>query len=102
VAYEDRVGPIPEGMLVCHKCDNPPCCNPAHLFLGDVRDNSADMVQKGRSTHGERHGNAKLSDADVAVVRAALAGGMTGRALADWFGVSEATISMYKSGQRRG
>jgi hypothetical protein len=48
-AYELWVGPIPEGMVICHKCDNPPCCNPDHLFLGTYVENMQDCSKKGRT-----------------------------------------------------
>jgi len=47
-SYTIYVGEIPKGMMVCHHCDNPECCNPSHLFLGTARDNSIDRVNKGR------------------------------------------------------
>lgn len=54
VAYELANGPIPEGMKVLHRCDNPPCCNPAHLFVGTQADNVKDCLSKGRAWHQRR------------------------------------------------
>ena len=55
VAYEQLVGPIPNGRHVLHRCDTPLCVNPAHLFLGTHTDNMADMTIKGRQSRGEKH-----------------------------------------------
>lgn len=56
VAYQLTVGPIPDGLFILHKCDNPPCCNPAHLFPGTPLDNVKDMYQKGRAAVGDKNG----------------------------------------------
>lgn len=53
VAWELERGPIPDGVVVCHHCDNPGCCNPEHLFLGTQAENLLDMRRKGRHCHGE-------------------------------------------------
>lgn len=55
IAWTLTRGPIPDGLVTCHHCDNPPCCNPAHLFVGTQRENLADMKRKGRSTASRTH-----------------------------------------------
>lgn len=62
-------GPIPNDLWVLHHCDNPPCVNPAHLFLGTCADNHDDQVRKGRQLYGDRHPRAKLSETNVLDIR---------------------------------
>jgi len=72
VAYERSIGPIPDGMHVCHHCDNPPCINPDHLFLGTNYDNIQDRLRKGRppsGCRGENHNKCKLTEAQVLKIR---------------------------------
>lgn len=68
-AYEVWVGPIPEGLCVCHRCDNPPCINPAHLFLGTRADNNKDRTAKGRAARGMRNSQCKLTESEVRAIR---------------------------------
>lgn len=71
LSYEIHKGFIPDGMLVCHTCDNRMCVNPNHLFLGSYEDNYRDAKRKDRHTRGERSGNRKLSDSDALAIREA-------------------------------
>jgi len=68
-SYEYYNGVIPAGVCVLHKCDNPSCVNPEHLFLGTNRDNINDMVNKGRSLSGIKNPAAKLTEDDVSNIR---------------------------------
>lgn len=102
VAYKAWVGPIPDGMYVCHRCDNRRCINPAHLFLGTPKDNIDDMVQKGRQGHGERKSQHKLTDVQVDEIRARYAaGGVYQKDLAAEYGVCQQLVSHLTRGTRR-
>lgn len=120
-AWELANGPIPAGMHVCHKCDVRPCVNPDHLFLGTPKDNSDDMIAKGRKAtgkaaapknpasglrngaytkperrvRGEHHGMAKLNEEQVRLIRSAIG---KQRDIAKDFGVSQLIISRIKRG----
>ena len=96
VAYELVHGAVPEGMCVCHTCDNRLCVNPSHLFLGTHLDNSNDKISKGRDRHalGEAASKAKLSEKDVIFIRNSVDGPT---ALGRRFGVSPNQIWMIKT-----
>lgn len=128
LSYVVYHGDIPDGMCVCHRCDNRNCIRPDHLFLGDHKTNMADMATKGRAGNrgdenafrrnpelarrarslrrtleqtGDANPNTKLSDAAVCEVRARRQQGETVHRLASEFGVSASLISKICLGKRR-
>lgn len=112
-AWELANEPIPEGLVVCHRCDNTRCCRPDHLFLGTQRDNIADMLAKGRNTkgsdhiwsrnrnraQGERNGRSKLTADQVREIRALWqTGEVTKMELGRRFGVTDVLIRQIVQG----
>lgn len=103
-AWELTHGPIPSGLWVLHRCDNRRCCNPAHLFLGTPRDNTRDMMAKGRNVpppvrSGATANGAKLSEAEVLATLERLARGERGAAIANALAVSQSAVSAIKHGK---
>ena len=101
LSWELSVGPIPEGLCVLHRCDNPGCVRPDHLFLGTQADNMKDKAAKGRcgdnSRHhvprGAGHCRSKVSEAQVSKMREARSGGAKLSELSARYSLSEATVS---------
>jgi hypothetical protein len=94
-SYLMNVGPIPDGMLVCHSCDNGMCVNPDHLWLGTHADNTNDAIRKGRANtpHGVAKPNSKLNPEKVREIRALLAtGGRSQRSIAREYGINHSTL----------
>lgn len=99
-AWELHFGPVPAGLEVCHSCDNGLCVRPDHLFLGTHQDNMDDMRDKGRSTRGERAGNAKLTAAMVADIRRRFASGESQSAIGRELGIHSSVICRAVNRQR--
>jgi hypothetical protein len=106
VSFEMHNGTIPPGMYVCHHCDNPPCVNPAHLFLGTPLDNVRDKLKKGRQRYcpaiGEKCGTSKLTESQVLSAVAKRRSGTSPRRIAKELGVSEWAIYDILSGRNWG
>lgn len=96
LAFELHNGIAPGDLFVCHRCDNPPCVRPGHLFLGTQKDNLADMVRKGRGSkvraRGEAVGQAVLTERDVREIRRRAASGEQHTSIARDFGVTKNNI----------
>lgn len=112
-SYMLNIGDIPDGMLVLHECDNPPCVNPNHLFLGTHKDNSDDKVAKGRQLKGEamqlalkdkvlvgsNHPNSKLNEDQVREIKLMLSRGMAKRQIARMIGIDKSVIISISQGR---
>lgn len=90
---------VPSGMMVCHHCDNPPCCNPSHLFVGTRQDNMDDMKRKGRSPAGTASPNSKLTDADVMEIRRRYEAGERTEDIATRFNIKARNVSWVATGK---
>lgn len=94
LVYILETGPIPEGKMICHTCNNPICCNPHHLYAGTHQQNMNDMVRTKRSTAGARNVKAKLTQAKVDEIRQLRKQGLTLKTIAEKFDVHLATIGL--------
>lgn len=98
VAYALTFGEFPPHLHVLHHCDNPPCCNPAHLYLGGPIENSRDRVARGRAAKGSHNARAKLREPQVEEIKARIAAGEATGSIASSFGVSPMTIRRIRAG----
>lgn len=100
VAWEVHHGRLlPDGMLIRHSCDNPLCVNPSHLLLGTHSDNTADKVDRERQARGSGHGIAKLTEADIPIIREMYRSGFYQKVIAEQFGVTQGAISQLLNGK---
>jgi len=99
LSYIKFKGKIPKGILVCHKCDNPKCVNPDHLFLGTEKDNTDDRDNKDRQARGSCHGMSKFTDKDIIEIKTLLLKNITISEIAKIYAVDWGTIKNIKSGK---
>lgn len=99
LSYELFRGPIPDGMQVCHTCDNRECCNPDHLFLGTPADNARDAAMKGRTVAGSDHAHAKLTQDIADEIRRLSEVGEKQSEIARRFGITQAAVSLIVTGR---
>lgn len=104
-AYYLHFNEDPKGLFVCHRCDNPKCVNPNHLFLGTCKDNHLDMIAKGRKGYGgkpgEKHLLSKIKDCDVPAIRKLREEGLTYDEIGRRFGVTAGPVWRVINGQSR-
>ena len=100
-SYREHYGVGLKNLCVLHKCDNRLCVRPDHLFLGTKKDNSIDMVRKGRQAAGENVANAKLTKSKVVAIRRKYAAGLvTQRALGQEYNISQSHVSSIIRGEK--
>lgn len=99
LSYEIHNGPIPEGMVIRHSCDNPACTNPRHLAVGTYRQNIQDAMERNRVRAHGRHGMAKLTEDAVTAIRSMRSAGATLRAIAAEFHISSGHVSNIVQGK---
>lgn len=92
VVYELLVGPIPKGLILMHSCDNPPCCNPAHLSPGTQLDNIRDRVSKGRCAVGEKYPGISITSEQVANIKLYILAGFPFAVITDLFNISRTVV----------
>lgn len=98
-SYETFVGPLDKTQLVCHRCDNPSCVNPSHLFVGTYKDNAHDKIEKGRQRTGRNTKHRWLSFETAESMRSDHSAGMTYNQLAEKYKTSKAQISRVITGK---
>lgn len=116
IAWALAYGDIPEGIFVLHRCDNPQCVRPTHLFLGTHADNGRDKAEKGRArapqgdqnytrnhpeiVRGERNPNSKLKESDVVLAKEMLSSGASLKSIAERLKISVCTACEISMGKR--